>query len=244
MRKYRPMRALLLLGAIGCGGTDQPPAGDGAGPPDERLIFDGATASWNLLHTEQSTGLKSMAINATSSGSLIVVGIETGPAQVAGVLDNSANTYEAIPAARAVDANQSVGFELWYAHNITEGATAITVDAPVVKSILVWEVAGIDPTAPLASAAKLDDQAATTTATGPELTATVDRQFVLSVVVVEHSVGDLINGGVFTNEPATTGTGRGHVSSRLAPAGTYQASWNQPTAGTFCASSAAFFASP
>jgi hypothetical protein len=98
------------------------------------------------------------------------------------VTDNAGNTYQPIPAARSILGGRAI--ELWFAGNVPEGATLVTVDTTAVDAIVVWEVAGIDPNAPLDSGAKLDDQPSADLVTSPVLATTKANELVMSHISV------------------------------------------------------------
>lgn len=205
---------------------------------------DAATPHWMLVQTtasEQGT----VAINPTGDGDLIVVAIQTSDTNtVAGIIDDAANTYALAPGTRAVSAATMIGVELWYAEGASAGATTLQIDASPLYSVIVWEVAGVRTTGALDTGTNLDDQPASTTPTAAAITTAGDGDFVVSVAMVANTVSGLKTGSLFTNDHRTHANGWAHLTSAFAPAGTYQAVWNQPTSGEFCGSSAAFFATP
>jgi hypothetical protein len=224
--------------------ADSPEMTIDASPVIDAGIDAAPAVPWSLVQTKATTS-GTLNVTATGSGHLLVVAIEgTQAGNVTAVADNAGNTYTAIPNNRAVASAFSVGLELWYAVNSKPGATAVTITAPTVYSAVVWEVANIRTTAPLDTATKLDDQAASTMPLGASITTTQARDFVISVVIVDNVVSGLHTGSAFTNDHTTFGNGWAHLTSNSAPAGTYQAAWDQGTAGAYCAVSAAFFVSP
>jgi len=114
----------------------------------------------------------------------------------------------------------------------------------MVYAIVAWEVAGLDPLNPLGSASKLDDRPATTTPLGAAITTTTAGELVISIAIVANQVSGLTAGSAFTNDQTTFGNGWAHLTDNKAPAGTYQAQWEQPNLGPYCAASASFRLAP
>lgn len=196
---------------------------------------------WTLVQTRASSNQRRVSIAASGAAHLIVVAVETDASAVASVTDDAGNTYVPIPESRAVVAAESFGVELWYAARSTAGATTISATADVVYAMAAWEVAGIRTTNPLDTASKLDDQPPTTTPLGASITTSAGGELVISVVIVSNEVSGLTADSPFTNDHRAFGNGWAHLTSAAAPAGTYQARWNQPDSGAACAASAAFF---
>ena len=48
----------------------------------------------------------------------------------------------------------------------------------------------------------------------------------------------------FTNDKNTQGNGWAHLTDNAAPAGSHVAVWDQPSGGTYCATTAAFVVGP
>jgi hypothetical protein len=199
---------------------------------------------WTLVQTRASTNLRRVSIAASGAGHLIVVAVETNASAVAAVTDDAGNTYLPIVESRAAVVAGSFGVELWYAASSNAGATTISAVADVIYAMAAWEVAGIRTTSPLDTASKLDNQPPTTTPVGASITTSTDGEFVVSVVVVSNEISGLTAGSPFTNDHTAFGNGWAHLTSAAAPAGTYQARWDQPERGSSCATSAAFFVGP
>lgn len=224
--------------------VDAPMAMIDAPVPIDGPIDAAPAAPWSLIQTKETT-TPTVNVTATGSGHLLVVAIEgTQAGNVTAVADNAGNTYTAIPNNRATSSAFSVGLEFWYAVSSKSGATMVTITAPTVYAAVVWEVANIRTTAPLDAATKLDNQAASTTPLGASITTNQARDFVVSVVIVDNVVSGLHTGSAFTNDHTTFGNGWAHLTSNNAPAGTYQAQWDQGTAGAYCAATAAFSIGP
>jgi len=206
--------------------------------------IDGMRPLWSLVQTRGSTG-SDTPIAASTAGNLIVVGVETANVgQVVAVTDTANNVYVRVLGSRAINEVQGLGIELWYAKNAKAGATRITVDGATVRAVVAWEAAGLDPVNPLGSASKLDDRPATTTPLGAAITTTTAGELVISIAIVGNAVSGLTAGSAFTNDQMTFGNGWAHLTNNQAPAGTYQAQWNQPNAGAYCATSASFRLAP
>lgn len=199
---------------------------------------------WTLVQTRASSNQRRVSIAASGAAHLIVVAVETNASAVASVTDDAGNTYVPIAESRAAVAAGSFGVELWYAASSNAGATTISATADVIYAMAAWEVAGIRTTNPLDTASKLDDQPPTTTPLGASITTSADGEFVVSVVIVSNEISGLTAGSPFTNDHRAFGNGWAHLTSAAAPAGTYQARWDQPDGGSSCAASAAFFVGP
>src|SRR5207244_7353522 len=106
------------------------------------------------------------------------------------------------------------------------------------------EVAGLRTSGILDTTAVLNGQAASSTPHGAAITTTRAGDFVVEAAMVGNVITGIHTGTAFTNDHTTQDNGWAHLTSPMAPAGTYQAQWDQPQAGAYCASSAAFFAAP
>lgn len=215
-----------------------------AAKPVDAGIDAAPLAPWTLVQTAGGTA-SSLAITASGGGHLIVVAVETtaiGP--VTSVSDSAGNTYVAAVGGRSASATFGAGLELWYAAGAKPGATTVTATAPTVYAMVIWEVAGIRTTSPVDRVTKLDDQAATTLPVGASITTTAAGDYVVSVAIVDNTVSGIHAGNAFTNDRTTFGNGWAHLTSNSAAAGTYQARWDQPTSGAYCATSVAFFIGP
>jgi hypothetical protein len=201
---------------------------------------------WSLIKTAETTMTnQGLSFAATGAGHLIVVGIETpSSSTITTVADNASNTYVAVPIGRAISTVGDIGLELWYAKNATAGATNITVTATSARAIVMWEFANIRTTNPLDTSTKVENQAPSTTPLGAAITTTQPRELVISVAIVDNFISGLHTGSAFTNDRLTLGNGWAHITSNNAPAGTYQAQWDQGTSGASCGISAAFFIGP
>lgn len=152
--------------------------------------------------------------------------------------DDAGNIYVDIPASRSIDTAAGDGLELWYAKDSLAGATKVTPVGPTINVVVVWEVAGIRTDAPFDTASEIGDQAATATPLGAALTTGVADEIVIAATIVRNGVSSIHAGNAFTNDLRTNGNGWAHLSSANAPAGDYQAEWDQGMAGTYCSSSA------
>lgn len=199
---------------------------------------------WSLVQSKSVENTGSLAIAATGSKHLIVVGVETLLADtVTSVTDNAGNTYVAVPK-RAVSTVVNVGLEIWYSAGAKAGATTITVTSNSTRAIVAWEFTNIKTTGPLDNGTKVDNQAASTTPLGASIVTAQDRELVIATIIVQNQVSGIHANSAFTNDQTALGNGWAHLTSNNAPAGTYQAQWDQPTTGASCAVSAAFFVGP
>ena len=234
------MFALWLI--VGCGRLDftnvdsvdaTPPAG-----------LDAPTLRWTLVQTV-AQAQSPLTIASAGSEHLVVVGVQIAAGgTVNSVIDDAGSVYVAASAARGMDTDD--GLEIWYAARAIAGATTITVDTTTTVVVTAaWEVAGIRSDDPLDIAVALDDQPATTTPIGPPIETSAAGDFVVSVAIVTNGVNAAIHtGNAFTNDHRTRGNGWAHLTDAAAPAGSYQAEWDQPTAGLYCANAAAFRVGP
>lgn len=206
----------------------------------DMMMPDGpATAMWTLVQHKGESNGNGVTLAASGAGHLLVVGVETGAmSAVTAVTDNAGNTYARANGSRAVNTQENFGVEIWYAANATAGATRIVAAANVIYGVVVWEVAGITSATPLGNTSKLDNQAATNTPDGAPITTTTVGEFVVSIVIVQLAVSNILSAG-FTNDENVFMNGWAHMTSNTAPPGTYTAEWNA-TNGIYCASSAAF----
>jgi len=90
----------------------------------------------------------------------------------------------------------------------------------------------------------LNDQPATTAPVGPMIMTSTAGEFVVSVAIVENAARRIHAGDEFTNDQTTNGNGWAHLTDPMAAAGTYQAQWDQPQSGVYCAAAAAFAVGP
>ncbi len=244
---------VCVEGAVPDASIDSPRAIDAPrGLPDAFVPRDAARDAppppppWTLVQVAGSTS-PGITIAATGAGHLLLVAIETDTStQVTTVADNVNDTFVAIPNAhaKASAGSPAFGVTLWAGSTGQGGATSIAIAAPVFYAVVVWEVSGIRSSNPLDGVTTLSDQAATTTPSGAAITTTAAGDFVAAVAIVDNQITGIHAGNAFTNDRTTNGNGWAHLTSSSAPAGTYQAKWDQGTAGVYCAVSAAFFVGP
>ncbi len=220
---------------------DAPPPPIDARPD---AAIDAPPPHWALVQVAaDATGMATMT--ASGSGHTIIVAIETDTTgAVTAVGDDVSNTYVAIAGSRSTSSAEGAGVEIWYASNATAGATVVKAVAPTVYATVVWEVAGLQSTGTVDAVAKLDDQPTTTTPMGAPITTTRDGDFVVSAAMVGNTIQSIHAGNAFTNDKTTQGDAWAHLTSNAAPAGTYQAEWDQPNTAVYCTSSAAFLVGP
>jgi len=232
------MFAIWLI--VGCGRFDfnhiapDAPAPD-APPPASR---DASRPQWSFVQT--GAGASPLTISPSGAEHLIVVAVQVAAAgTVNSVTDDMGSTYVAVAAAQTSDPND--GLEIWYTPESRAKVTSIAIDTTVsVVAAVAWEVAGIDTDIALDTATELDAQPASTTPVGPIIATTVPGDFVVSVAIVANGITTTHTGNAFTNDHRTKGNGWAHLTDAAAPAGSYQAEWDQPTAGLYCANAAAF----
>ncbi|HEY5922304.1 MAG TPA: hypothetical protein VIV11_11565 [Kofleriaceae bacterium] len=255
-------RSCVLAGLAGCYDPDATvgapcsqlvtcPEGQSCALVDGRRICvvevapdGGGPSQWTLVQTRSNTSLSNLPIAAVGAKHAIIVAIETDVGAVTSVIDNAGSVYLPVAGSRAINTTENLGIELWYTASSNAGATTITASAPMIWAIASWEVAGLSNTSPLGAVAKLDNQPATTSPAGASITTAGAGEFVVSIAIVANTVSGLSSGSAFTNDHVAFGNGWAHLTSATAPAGTYQAQWSQPTAGTFCSASAGFRLGP
>lgn len=230
-------RWLLAMALVGCGRIGFEPVGDGDG---------GGPGRWALI---QTVGARSSSLSMAPLGAhhLVVVAVQlSGDGLVSAVIDNSGcNVYVAIPASYATDRALGDAMQIFYAKDSCPEASGIAVAATTsVFATVVWEVSGIRTDAPLDTAAVLDDQAASTAPLGPRITTRTAGEFVVSAAMVENLAASIHAGNGFTNDQITNGNGWAHLTDPMAAAGSYQAQWDQPQSGAYCAATASFLVGP
>lgn len=222
---------------LGCGRLDfEKVPGDAA--------FDAPASDgprWTLVQFNASTS-NPTAIGPTAADDLVVVAIHVANTGVVQTLtDDAGTTYLPIASARATNVSPPDAIEVWYAPRVSPGATmlAVTASAAIV-AIVMWEVGGLGPTLTIDTTGTLDDQPATTTPMGPALTTTAAGDFAAAVAIVANGVSGTQAGNAFTNDSRIRGNGWAHLADPRALRATYQAIWDQGTAGTYCATGVAF----
>lgn len=228
---------LLAMALVGCGRVGFDPIGDedGGDPP-----------RWALI---QTAGSRSSNVPLAPLGAhhLVVVAVQlSSDGRVTSILDSSAcNAYVEVPAARAVDRPLGDAVQIFYAKNSCSGADDLGVAATAaVFATVVWEVSGIRTDDPVDTAAVLNDQPASTAPIGPTITTSTAGEFVVSAAMVENLAATIHAGNEFTNDQITNGNGWAHLTDPMAAAGDHRAQWDQPSAGSYCASAAAFQVGP
>ena len=228
-------RWLLAMALVGCGRIGFDPTGDGGGP-----------GRWALI---QTAGSRSSNVSLLPLGAhhLVVVAVQlSSDGRVTAILDTSAcNAYVEIPAAHAVDRPLGDAVQIFFAKNSCPGADDLGVSATTaIFATVVWEVSGIRTDDPVDTAVVLNDRPASTAPIGPTITTSTAGEFVVSAAMVENLAATIHAGNEFTNDQITNGNGWAHLTDPMAAAGDHRAQWDQPDAGTYCASAAAFRVGP
>lgn len=237
------LRWLLAIALVGCGHIGfEPVAGGDAGAPGDATGPQG----WDLV---QTAGSENSAVTVKRLGAhhLVVVAVEVdGNGLVTAITDSSnCNAYVAIPTAHATCAACQINLQIFYARDSCPDADQISVATTTsADSVVVWEVSGIRTDVPVDTVAVLNDQLASTTPLGPKITTSAAGEFVVAVAIVDNSVTRIHAGNEFTNDQTSDDNGWAHLTDPQAPAGTYQAQWDQPRSGAYCASAAAFKVGP
>lgn len=189
------------------------------------------------------------AVPATGSGNLIVVGWQIGGGAdtsitITGATDNVGNVYAEAGGARSVDSSAASVADIWYAANVSAGATSITIvpSVPVTNgAAVIWEFSGASPVAPLDQTAVLNSQASAAVAVGAALTTTANG-VIVSLAPVATNVTGINSGNAFANDSTLKGNGWAHLITTAA--GSYSAQWALGGAGTYSSSAAAFKVAP
>ena len=159
---------------------------------------------------------------------------------ISSISDTGGNGYAEAGAARAVDTGVSDVIDLWYAKNSRSGTTSVTVtpSATVNGAVVIWEVSGVDQTAPLDRTSVLNSQPATTNVSGAPVTIAAPSELIISIANVQQALTGIAAGNSFTNDSNAFSSGWAHLITSAA--GTYTAQWNQNTAGTYDSSTVSF----
>jgi hypothetical protein len=185
-------------------------------------------------------------IPATGAGHLIVVGFQIGggantATTVSGITDNVGNSYAEAGAALSIDTAAGSVADIWYAKASIAGATKLTVTPSLAVTnggVVVWEISGIDTTAPLDRTATLSNQPSSGTPSGASVTTTAASEVVISLATVAGNITGIASGNTFVGDSALKGNGWAHLVTSAV--GSYAAKWNESPAGTFASSTASF----
>jgi hypothetical protein len=237
-------RWLIVIALAGCGrGRFDSVPGDG-----DHDVADGTpdASSWTLVQTRGAEG-SAVTVDRFGSQHLIVVAVQlAGSALVTAVTDSSnCNAYTAIPDTHTSCGNVESEIQILYAKNSCVGANAISVAGTgTVIATAAWEVAGIRTDDPLDTATALIQPSPTSSPLGPVITTSNDNEFIVSIAIMNHMATQIHSGSEFTNDHLLHNNGWAHLSDPMARAGSYQAQWDQPDPGSYCASAAAFKSHP
>jgi hypothetical protein len=248
----------MAIVLMGCGHVVSDPrlVDDGGAPADAADGRDGAPGDapdamppaqgWALVQTKAVEG-STLNVDRVGAQHLVVVAVQLDVGGLVTALTDSSgcNTYTAIAAAHAGCADVTSGLQILFASNSCPGADAISAAATTkVLAMAAWEVAGIRTDAPVDKAVVVDNQVASGNPLGPSITTSEAGEFVVSVVIVANDTTGIHPGNAFTNDQTAFGNGWAHLTDPMAKAGSYQAQWDQSSAGVYCASAAAFKAAP
>jgi hypothetical protein len=226
------VRPLLVIALAGCGRIDVDPVPDAPSTP------------WALIQTA-ATQSPTLRLEPVGARHLVVIAVQLAdPGPVELVDDSNCNTYIEIAGAHSLNTDQGDELKMFYAKDTCPGARTITLTTASSITAVAWEVSAIRTDDPLGSASALSDQPSTTAPRGPIITTSTAGEFVVSVAIVTNTVTSIAAGNEFTNDHTTNGNAWAHLTDPMAPAGAYQAQWNQPMRGTYCASAAAFKIAP
>jgi hypothetical protein len=188
----------------------------------------------------------SVSLNAPSTaGELIVIAVQLDVnGQVTSMTDDAVgpSSYTRLPASRANTV--STGVEMWFTQQANPGATTVTVESGgTLNSVVAWQFA-TPGTARWDVALALSNQPASTTPVAPQVTTASADEIILAATVVANDVSGIQAGSEFTNDTQTNSNGFAHLTDPQAPAGGYQAVWDQPSNGVYCSDAVAFAMGP
>jgi hypothetical protein len=228
-------------------------------PGDSTIATDGPPidappqiGDWNLIATNDTGSLlggiaRTTPIASTTTGSAIIVAIETDQNPVVTVNDSVGNTYTPITGSRATSAARQFGVELWMANDASGGATSVTATTSAgqeIYAVVVWEVAGLAKSNPIDDVAVLNDAGPAAKPVGAQVSITQTGGFAIAIAIVQSSVENLVLPTDFVNDHSTLFNGWAHIQPNKPP-GAYSAQWeNQSSNDVFCASSVAFKLEP
>lgn len=145
---------LIAITVSGCGriGFDSLDKGaDGAGETTARIALVQSTAGWSSSRVTS----RSVTLNtAPKMGDLMIVAVSTSFTIPVSVTDSAGNTYQGVSSNPTANSDPYCNILLYYARNVTTTdtftATVTTGPGNDYLSVVVLEVAGTDPVAPLA----------------------------------------------------------------------------------------------
>jgi hypothetical protein len=187
-------------------------------------------------------------IPASGKGHLLVVGLQAGSGAItsttiSSITDNVGNSFVEAAGARSVDAAAGSLVDIWYARNAAAGSTTIMIN-PVASlqntGVVIWELSGADPNAPLDQASALNSQPSSASPLGAPVVTQSANEVVLSLAAVAGNVTGIASGNSFIADSALKGNGWAHLITTSA--GTYSAAWVQNPPGTYSASTVSFIA--
>jgi len=238
-------RLALALAVAGCGHLgfderDAPTAQDGRGG-DTRgsATIDAAFALPSLVVTYTNSGTMQFSFSPTfGTGHLLALAfsLDTG-GQVVSVVDNSlGNMFES---ANAYSSSSGGATEIWYAANSRGGNTSLIVTLNGSLSTALWlvELANMDPSAPLDTAAHGNGNV-TTTATTVAVTTTTPNEVVMSVLNVNTASITGLAGAPFQTLAVQGGDDAAYAIT--SSPGSYAATWNVDGPSDTCSSTATF----
>lgn len=182
-------------------------------------------------------------ITATSGGALIIV-VYLNPASGGGlsVTDSSGDTFTKV--AGGSGTTTGVGFyEIWYVNPATAGTTTFhmnSIGGGGNYRGMIYEVAGLAPSSVVDASGVVANQSSSTTMTGPSITTTNAKDFVVTQVAQANNCTSTPSG--FTQDSNLSGN---CWDSRTTSAtGTFNPVWAQDVAGTYGAGIVAFKGAP
>lgn len=219
-----------------------------------RIGFDTSSDATGDANTTPPALVQSGATNAgggsisltlampTHAGDLLIVMTDTSgsaSARIASLTDNAGNAYVSANAA-SVWAGAPAVMEIWYAPNSTANATTLTATGGGTGARDMWflEVSGMDAVAPLDVVAITNDAPSSTLVAAPPVSPTTTRAVVVSAAVVTLMVTQIHPGNPFVSMQSENGNGAAY--ELVMGSGSFAAQWDNPTAGSYCASTAAF----
>lgn len=211
----------------------------------------GGGGHWTLLQFKKndSAGATITPPLATTAGSTIIVSInqQVSSGAALSVADNASggsNTYVKAGANFRAALVGAGAIDMWYAIGSHGGATLITVtpNAGTVEGLAVWEVSGLNASAPFDTSAAVTNSSSLSTQSGGTVTTSAAGDFIAAALTPGGAISAEHPGDGFTLDGIQTNSSEGdsHLTSNSAAAGNYTPQWDMSSAGTAAAVTAAF----
>ncbi len=209
---------------------------DGAGTRPELVQVSTGSA----LSTSDAT----VGLAPTRAGGLIVIAtlnfnIGATAETVASITDDVQNDYVSA-GARARWNGDEGAVEIWYAAGSRPGATSVTIASAGVTSRVAWalELANMEQVVPLEAVGQIDDVPPVGGMPAAPVVAVTGPAVVVSLIMVNGNVTEVVAGNPFSLLPAINGDGAAYAI--VDAPGSYGAHLNAPGSGNYAAVTAAF----